>query len=155
MNTCSSTSTVSAPPDATPPNHDGTPSQGTGTSAPVETARPPMPRSAADQQAFNDWAKKSPWAGKLPELVAQAFADTEVQKLTLSIQYEGGEGANAAQGATVIVVVDGYLDDSVRGAEHTLKFKSEKGTWKLTSAEQKLRCWPGRGHENFATEACK
>jgi hypothetical protein len=67
------------------------------------------------------------------------------------------EGTSSAEGAgpeTVIVTLDGLLDDSIRAERWTLTFVSEGDTYRLTEAAWAQRCQPGRGHQNFSPEPC-
>lgn len=67
------------------------------------------------------------------------------------------EGTASAEGTgpqTVVVTLDGLLDDSVRAERWTLGFEPDGGGFRLTSARRDLRCQPGRGHEDFAPGPC-
>jgi hypothetical protein len=67
------------------------------------------------------------------------------------------EGTASAEGAgpeTVIVTLDGLLDDSIRAERWRLTFVPEGDTYQLTAAEWAQRCQPGRGHEAFSPEPC-
>jgi hypothetical protein len=56
---------------------------------------------------------------------------------------------------TVVVTLDGLGDDSVRTERWTLEFvDAEEGAYMLTAALRELRCHEGRGHQDFAGEAC-
>jgi hypothetical protein len=55
----------------------------------------------------------------------------------------------------VTVTLDGLADDSVRAERWTLGFEEgEDGVYALTGALRELRCHEGRGHQDFAGEAC-
>jgi hypothetical protein len=55
----------------------------------------------------------------------------------------------------VVVTLDGIPDDSVRTERWTLGFEeADDGVYALTGALRELRCREGRGHEEFAGEAC-
>ncbi len=55
----------------------------------------------------------------------------------------------------IIVVEDGYLDDSVRGAWYRLLFvRDSRGAWTIEAAYRAWRCWPRRGHDSFSKEPC-
>lgn len=55
----------------------------------------------------------------------------------------------------VVVTLDGLADDSVRAERWTLGFEErEDGVYTLTGALRELRCHEGRGHQEFAGEAC-
>lgn len=67
------------------------------------------------------------------------------------------EGTASAEGSgpqTVVVTLDGLLDDSVRAERWTLGFEPDGDVFRLTSARRDLRCQPGRGHEDFAPGPC-
>lgn len=67
---------------------------------------------------------------------------------------EGTAGAEGTGPHTVVVTLDGLLDDSVRAERWRLGFAQEGDVYRLTSALRELRCWPGRGHEDFAPAPC-
>ena len=55
----------------------------------------------------------------------------------------------------VTVTLDGLADDSVRTERWTLGFEEqEDGVYTLTGALREFRCHEGRGHQDFAGEAC-
>lgn len=55
----------------------------------------------------------------------------------------------------VTVTLDGLADDSVRTERWTLGFEEqEDGVYALTGALREVRCHEGRGHQDFAGEAC-
>jgi hypothetical protein len=67
------------------------------------------------------------------------------------------EGQAAAEGRgpqTVVVTLDGLLDDSVAAERWTLGFDEADGVYRLTAALRELRCQAGRGHAAFAPEPC-
>jgi hypothetical protein len=55
---------------------------------------------------------------------------------------------------TVVVTLDGLLDDSIRAERWTLTFEPENETYLLTSARWAQRCQPNRGHQDFSVEPC-
>jgi hypothetical protein len=74
-----------------------------------------------------------------------------------TVQRTAIEGEAAAEGRgpqTVVVTLDGLLDDSVAAERWTLAFDEADGVYRLTAALRELRCWPGRGHRAFAPEPC-
>ena len=57
--------------------------------------------------------------------------------------------------ALVVLTQTGLADDSVRAERWTLGFEAtEDGVYVLTGALRELRCHEGRGHRDFAGEAC-
>jgi hypothetical protein len=63
-------------------------------------------------------------------------------------------GPEAAGPATVIVTLDGLLDDSVAAQRYVLRLRRDGETWVLASAAWSQRCRPGRGHRAFTPGAC-
>ncbi len=67
------------------------------------------------------------------------------------------DGKASAEGAgpqTVVVTLDGLLDDSIRAERWTLGFEEEDGVYRLTAALREQRCQPGRGHQDFSADDC-
>ena len=67
------------------------------------------------------------------------------------------EGKASAEGAgpeTVVVTLDGPLDDSIRAERWTLDFEQDAGVYTLTAALREQRCQPGRGHQDFSADDC-
>lgn len=63
-------------------------------------------------------------------------------------------GAEGAGPETVVVTLDGLLDDSVRAQRWTLTFEPEGDVYRLTEAAWAQRCQPERGHQDFTPEPC-
>jgi hypothetical protein len=77
--------------------------------------------------------------------------ERKAQRITIAAQ-AGPEGGG---GQTVVVTLDGIPDDSVRTERWTLGFEEAGGgVYALTGALRELRCREGRGHQEFAGEAC-
>ena len=67
------------------------------------------------------------------------------------------EGKASAEGTgpqTVVVTLDGLLDDSVRAERWTLVFDEGDGVYTLTAALREQSCQRGRGHQNFSADDC-
>jgi hypothetical protein len=67
------------------------------------------------------------------------------------------EGKASAEGAgpqTVVVTLDGLLDDSIRAERWTLGFDEGDGVYTLTAALREQRCQPVRGHQDFSADEC-
>ncbi|MGH3103087.1 MAG: hypothetical protein ACRDN6_03195 [Gaiellaceae bacterium] len=122
-------------------------------------AAPPTPAPAADGtltvDAFNDYVEAAQPAGAhSPLVLATEFLHVEEREpspasMTVDMPPEG------ASEAAVTATFEGLLDDSVRAVRFELVFeRADDGTWRLRSAVQTQRCWPGRGHETFSAEDC-
>jgi len=89
-----------------------------------------------------------------PALAAGVFLRLDERKAS-RITIDAKAGPEGGGGQTVVVTLDGIPDDSVRTERWTLGFEeAEDGTYELTGALRELRCHEGRGHEDFAGEAC-
>jgi hypothetical protein len=63
--------------------------------------------------------------------------------------------ASASGQRVILFTQSGLADDSVRGTRHRLEFVTADGRWRLDWAGRQVSCWPGRGHEDWSTEACR
>ncbi len=104
------------------------------------------------------------------QLVSRSAEDGEVwvrDALQVALRFVGpfegklqhisrkNDSAESASRVEVIVIEEGYLDDSVRGARYKLVLeKDAHNIWDLLSAVKSWRCWPGRGHEDFSKKPC-
>ena len=67
------------------------------------------------------------------------------------------DGKASAEGTgpqSVVVTLDGLLDDSIRAERWTLGFDETDGVYTLTAALREQRCQPGRGHQDFSADEC-
>jgi len=67
------------------------------------------------------------------------------------------EGEASAEGSgpqTVVVTLDGLLDDSIRAERWTLGFDEDSGVYSLMAALREQRCQPERGHQDFSADDC-
>ena len=67
------------------------------------------------------------------------------------------EGKASAEGSgpqTVVVTLDGLLDDSIRAERWMLGFEEADGVYTLTAAVREQRCQPARGHQDFSADDC-
>ena len=67
------------------------------------------------------------------------------------------EGKASAEGSgpqTVVVTLDGLLDDSIRAERWMLGFEEADGVYTLTAALREQRCQPARGHQDFSADDC-
>ena len=67
------------------------------------------------------------------------------------------EGKASAEGSgpqTVVVTLDGLLDDSIRAERWMLGFEEADGVYTLTAALREQSCQPARGHQDFSADDC-
>ncbi len=55
----------------------------------------------------------------------------------------------------VTIINNGLLDDSVMAVKYKLNLKKVDSVWIVDSAGRLVKCWKGRGHEDFSSEPCK
>jgi hypothetical protein len=72
-------------------------------------------------------------------------------RTTVDSEASSGEGTGPV---TVVVVLDGLTDDSIRSERWSLGFEQSDGAYALTAALREQRCQPGRGHQDFTADAC-
>jgi hypothetical protein len=111
-----------------------------------------------DFGGFNQEIEKAAAAGeawvKMPTLVVarvlREFSEFRSRTIELS-----APNAEITDSLTVIVIDDGFMDDSVRGDKHKFELKTnEQGVWKFVSAGKSWRCQGGRGHQDFSLVKC-
>ncbi len=99
------------------------------------------------EEVDEDWERS-------PAMAAAVFLRLDERK-AVRTTIDAKAGPEGAGGQTVVVTLDGLADDSVRTERWTLGFEETgDGNYVLTGALRELRCHEGRGHEDFAGEAC-
>ena len=89
-----------------------------------------------------------------PAMAAGVFLRLDKRK-AVRTTIDAKAGPEGGGGQIVTVTLDGLADDSVRAERWTLGFEEgEDGAYVLTGALRELRCHEGRGHQDFAGEAC-
>lgn len=103
--------------------------------------------SGFQQEVDEDWERS-------PAMAAGIFLRLDKRKaVRTTIDAKAGPEGGGDQ--IVTVTLDGLADDSVRAERWTLGFEeTEGGVYALTGALRELRCHEGRGHQDFAGEAC-
>jgi len=56
--------------------------------------------------------------------------------------------------STIIVIRDGFLDDSVRGDIHELVIEKTEAQWNVKSAKRAFRCWRNPGSVSYSVDKC-
>jgi hypothetical protein len=56
--------------------------------------------------------------------------------------------------AIVTLTQTGLLDDSVEGVRYWLEFDAGENAWEMVWAGRQVRCYPGRGSQDWTTELC-
>ena len=136
---------------------------GCGSSHNSASTQPPVatwtraPASPGNQarlvKSFNAYLATRRAAPASPSQLALEFvrADRTQAALTTTHARSFPEGGGPT---TVTVVQDRLADDSVRATRDVLRFVPSGAEWRLESATRAQRCWPGRGHNQFAFGVC-
>ena len=88
-----------------------------------------------------------------PAMAAGEFLRLD-ERTVATTTIEGKASAEGAGPQTVVVTLDGLLDDSVRAERWTLRFEEDADAHVLTAALREQRCQPGRGHQEFSADDC-
>ena len=56
--------------------------------------------------------------------------------------------------STIIVVRDGFLDDSVRGDIHEIVLEKTGEQWEIKSAKRAFRCWRSSESTTYSADTC-
>lgn len=70
-----------------------------------------------------------------------------------SIHYSA-QGIESNRKSTIIVVRDGFWDDSVRGDIHELVIEKAQDQWEITSVKRAFRCWRNVDSASYSADAC-
>ncbi len=111
-----------------------------------------------DVKAFNQKIEKAAAANemwvKAPMLVIGRFITpfSEIKSRNIKIEAPFIGGADTL---SIVVIDDGYGDDSVRGEKFLFELKLNKvGVWKVVSAKKAQVCQKNRGHQDYSTVPC-
>ena len=113
-----------------------------------------------DLAELNRWATDAGVRQDIAVWAAHGLPIAPDVKTSIAVDYNRQE---LPDGATAVVVQDGYADDSIRGNRFILKFSRKPcpscatgmTPWWLWSLETTQRCWPGRGHQDYSKELCR
>ena len=80
------------------------------------------------------------------------ITDVDTRSVWLTEQGNRGEVSDTT---VVIVVRDGFLDDSVRGDWHRIVYyRAGDGTWRVHEVQRAYRCWRGHHLTAFSSQLC-
>jgi hypothetical protein len=146
---------------AEPPPESATPTPPAVITPPSSSAPQvePPPEGDDSVKAFNEWAYRFNEQRDLPLLLTYGIPRYEDTDFTVVIDYEDGESPDAA---VATVTQERFLDDSVFGERIELRFirfdcpscKPGPTRWRLESRRRLIRCYEGRGHQDYSEERC-
>ena len=103
--------------------------------------------SAFQQEVHAEWERS-------PAMAAGIFLRLD-ERTAARTTIDAKAGPEGGGDQIETVSLDGLADDSVRTERWTLGFEEqEDGVYALTGALREFRCHEGRGHQDFAGEAC-
>lgn len=130
---------------------------GSGVDVELVWGGPPDPSDAGvvsvDGFASFQEGVDEPWE-RSPAMAAAQFLrldERTAARTSISARAETGEGTGSQ---TVVVILDGLPDDSVRAERWRLGFDQQGDTYVLVAALRDQRCQPRRGHRGFSPESC-
>jgi hypothetical protein len=119
-------------------------------------AGPPPPADdgsvAVEDFAAHQESVDASWE-RSAEMAAAEFLRLD-ERTVVRTAIEGNSEGEGGGPRTVIVTLDGLLDDSIRAEQWQLEFEQTDDAYELSSAVRTLRCQPGRGHQDFTAEPC-
>jgi hypothetical protein len=78
--------------------------------------------------------------------------DADTRYLSVTEEKNRTEGADTT---VVIMVRDGFLDDSVRGDWHRIVYRLEADrAWRVHRVKRAFRCWRGHHLETYSSKLC-
>ncbi|MEX2048102.1 MAG: hypothetical protein WEB90_00830 [Gemmatimonadota bacterium] len=107
---------------------------------------------AVDDFAEHQRSVEEPWEGSAAMAAAEFLRLDERTAVRTSI--EGLASAEGTGPETVVVTLDGLLDDSVRAERWTFDFAPDGDGYTLTAAQWAQRCHADRGHQDYTPEPC-
>lgn len=113
------------------------------------------PGGAVSTQGFSGFQQEvdAEWE-RSPAMAAGIFLRLD-ERTAARTTIDAKAGPEGGGDQIVTVTLDGLADDSVRTERWTLGFEEqEDGVYALTGALREFRCHEGRGHQDFAGDAC-
>ncbi|MCK4597126.1 hypothetical protein KAU04_03770 [bacterium] len=110
-----------------------------------------------DFAQFNDTILEAIATGKTwsqdPIEVTRRFLNSAGAR-SVNILREDDRGERS-DSSTIIIVEDGYQDDSVRGMWNWFRLaRSTDDTWRIVEVRRAYRCWRGHHLDSFSKELC-
>ena len=109
-----------------------------------------------DKQKFNQvitqaYAEGKAWVFSPEPYAFYLFNLTELKNYNIKYDAKSSENNNES---TLIIVRDGFLDDSVRGDIHSLILTNQTDFWAIKELKKSTRCWRSRSSE-YHSERCE
>jgi hypothetical protein len=119
-----------------------------------------LPVSSQREKPFADFNRTAAEAASRgedwpqdPVLFARRFSGRHSERIGAWSMEGTGERPSRYR---LVVISDGFLDDSVRGERlEMLLVRSAGEYWQVGEARSSVRCWEDRGHQDFSGEPCQ
>lgn len=122
----------------------------------IESSRPGDIRPLNEKIAAAH-KESEPWVKDPLQIVLhleEQGPDAVDERKHLTLQFEGGPGEHPNT-ATITLLTEGYLDDSVRGewVQYDMT-RGGDGVWSVTQVRRAWRCQRGKNTMNYSQEKC-
>jgi len=92
------------------------------------------------------------WAADAVDIARKFIDSPGARSVNIQRQDDPGERADST---TIIIVEDGYLDDSMRGTWHRFRMaRTGDRTWRIVEVRRAYRCWRGDHRDHYSEELC-
>jgi hypothetical protein len=97
---------------------------------------------------------KAAWPRSPLRTTIELFGDdADTRSIALTVQSERGEVPDSS---SVLMVRDGFRDDSIRGDWSEITFRRmPDGTWRVRAVRRAYRCWRGHHKDTFSARPCE
>lgn len=98
-------------------------------------------------------ASDAEWPTSPLRITVELFGgDNDTRVLSLMEEKNRGEGDDTT---IVVMIRDGFLDDSVRGDWHRIIYERHiDSTWRVAEVRRAFRCWRGHHLDAFSSQLC-
>ncbi len=130
----------------------------TGMAGACVQSPPPEPETTVSMEGRSAYSEVSlppddQRFGAYPEQIAlDAFGITEPVEGNFAQEVQVVEQTPTQ--AVVTLSQTGLPDDSVEGMRYWLEFEAGENQWELVWAGRQVKCWPGRGSQEWSTDLC-
>jgi heat shock protein HslJ len=112
----------------------------------------PITFAELNQRLSQEASEGKAWVQDPIRVALEFMGSRHSPRVNIQGEDQGGEVAHST---TVVVVEDGYLDDSVRGTWTRFKMKrTDSRTWRVVDIQRAYRCWRGHHKDSYSAQAC-
>jgi len=112
----------------------------------------PIAFAEFNQRLSQEASEGKSWVQDPIRVALEFMGSRHSRRVNIQREDQGGEVAHST---TVIVVEDGYLDDSVRGTWTRFKMKrTDSRAWRVVDIQRAQRCWRGHHKDSYSAQPC-